>query len=120
VEGLSIAGLKGDDKVNMAEKPNRENLIAFESEINLTQEIPDWLTLCSGPIEKKIERDRSNLRAVGLDYDDLVDHLLELVTAVEESDKGSSGVPSKPESKIVATRLHGSGTNVLKLKLLIE
>jgi hypothetical protein len=112
--------LKGDDKVHTPEKTDRKKLIAFDHGKEIRREIPDRLAQCHAPIEKKIERDWSNLRAAGSDYDDFVDHLLELIIAVEDSGEANSAILSKPESKIVATRSHGRGTNVLRLKLLIE
>jgi hypothetical protein len=117
---LSTGEFKGDQKVNASKKENQAKLIIVEPENQLLQEIPASLTSSPAPIEKKIERDWSDLRAAGLDYGDFVDHLLELIAAVEEGGKAKSAFQSKPESKITATRLNGPGTNVLKLKLLIE
>jgi hypothetical protein len=80
----------------------------------------DWQKRCHTPIEQKVQRDWSNLRAAGLDYGDLVDHLLELITAVTEGAGANTALQSEPNSEIAATRLHGRGTNVLRLKLVIE
>jgi hypothetical protein len=102
------------------EKTNRKKLIASDHGKEVLREIPDRLEQCHAPIEKKIERDWSDLKAAGSDYDDFVDHLLELIAAVKDSGEASPAILSKPESKIIATRLHGRGTNVLRLKLLIE
>jgi hypothetical protein len=105
--------------VSTTERTNQTTFTAFD-ERKLRQQIPDLLTLCHVPIEQKIKRDWSNLRAAGLDYDDLVGHILELITAVKESGEANPALVPEPASKIMATRSQGSGTNVLRLKLVIE
>jgi hypothetical protein len=110
---------KGDNRVSTSIKTAAKPIV-FEPENKLREEIPDWLTRCHGPIEQKIKRDWSNLRAAGLDYYDFADHLLELIAAVEDSGEANTALPLEPKGRIVATRLHGCGTNVLRLKLLIE
>ena len=103
-----------------SKKTSQGKLIAFEPGNKFLRGIPDRVSQYKNPTEEKIERDWSNLRAVGSDYDDFIYHLLELIMTVEESGEAHSATALKPESKIVATRLHERGTNVLKLKLLIE
>jgi hypothetical protein len=106
--------------VGTSQKTNQAKLAAFDPGEKFLKDIPDRQTQCHAPIEEKIERDRSSLRAVGFDYDDFVGHLLEVFTVLTEGDKARSEITEKPEDKISATRLCGPKTNVLKLKLIIE
>ena len=106
--------------MSTSKKTNQAKIAAFEPESTLPKETSDWLTQSHAPIEKKIERDRSNLRAAGFDYDDFVDHLLELFAVLAEGDKANPGIRSKSKNRIMATQLRGSAAKVLSLKLRIK
>jgi hypothetical protein len=103
--------------VSTTEKTNPATLIAFESGKRLQQKTLDWQRQCHAPVKHRTRRDWPDLRAAGLDYADLVDHLLELITAVKGSAGTSTALPAESKGKILPTRLQGRGTNVLQLKL---
>jgi hypothetical protein len=106
--------------VSTSKKTIQAKITALEPESTSPKKTPDWLTESHAPIERKIERDRSNLRAAGFDYDDFVDHLLELIAVLSEGDKADPGIRPKSKNRITATQFRGSAAKVLSLKLRIK